>query len=225
MAKKGFWIGMPVMALAFGMTVIGCDTGGGGDGGFVPVTNITNLPEIALKDEGLSLSGTVVPSNATNQSITWSGDEVTDGVFNSVSEGQKTVTATIINGESESSPYTKQFTITVYDTTANQIVKSQGTWTMDTGRAQPDQFIVTNSSWVMKQYYDAMIEVARGIIIQLDGNNYVVQINSTLGSQGTWINWYQVDTGTYAFADSDTQLTITSATPSYPINGTWTKQP
>jgi hypothetical protein len=223
MAKKGFWIGMLIMVLTFGMTVIGCDTGNE-DAGFVPVTNITDLPKIALKGAGLSLSGTVVPSNATNQSITWSGDEVTDGVFNSTSEGEKTVIATITNGESESTPYTKQFTITVYDTTANQIGLSQGTWTRNAERGQPDQLIVTNSSWMMKQYYGIMIEVANGIIIQLDGNNYVVQINKTLSPQGTWINRYQVDTGTYTFAESDTKLTISSVTPSYPINGTWEKQ-
>ena len=33
MVNKKFWVGMLVMVLVFGMTVIGCDTGGGGTGG------------------------------------------------------------------------------------------------------------------------------------------------------------------------------------------------
>ena len=37
MAYKKFWLGMLVMVLAFGMTVIGCDTGGGGESNRNPV--------------------------------------------------------------------------------------------------------------------------------------------------------------------------------------------
>jgi hypothetical protein len=36
MANKKFWLGMLVMILALGMTVIGCDNGSGGGGGGNP---------------------------------------------------------------------------------------------------------------------------------------------------------------------------------------------
>ena len=50
MAKKTFWVGMLVLLLVFGMTVVGCDTGNGDNGttdnGHVggPGLTITGIP-------------------------------------------------------------------------------------------------------------------------------------------------------------------------------------
>jgi Synergist-CTERM protein sorting domain-containing protein len=73
---------------------------------FVPVTDISDIPETATAGIPLVLTGTVVPSNATNMSITWSvvdngetGEIITGGkTLNTMSEGTATVKATIING-------------------------------------------------------------------------------------------------------------------------------
>ena len=71
----------------------------------------------------LPLTGTVVPSNATNKTIVWSKKtagttataNVSDaGVVNATGVGNLIVTATIANGLTETTPYTKDFTIQVY---------------------------------------------------------------------------------------------------------------
>ncbi|MDR2094012.1 MAG: hypothetical protein LBP76_00650 [Treponema sp.] len=136
--KKGafFVVGILAAALTFGIILAGCDNwfnpdpdpnpnpnpnsnpsdyGGGGGDTFVAVTNITGVPTVAVKGVPLLLTGTAVPSNATNRTIVWSGAGVSDGALTATSAGSCTVTATIVNGASKSSPYTKAFTITVYD--------------------------------------------------------------------------------------------------------------
>ena len=87
---------------------------------FVPVTNITGVPEMATAGTPLTLTGTVVPSNATNQTIVWSvqsagttGATITGNTLNTTAAGTVTVRATIVNGASPTTPYTKDFSITV----------------------------------------------------------------------------------------------------------------
>ena len=118
--------GMAALALSFIM-MTGCGDGAGGSGGepdFVAVTDITNVPVQMEVGTPLTLTGTVVPSNATNKTIEWSistdDDDSTDASFNDDGEVEATaagtlkVTATIVNGLTETTPYTKDFTITVY---------------------------------------------------------------------------------------------------------------
>jgi len=90
---------------------------------FVAVTDITHVPvETMLLETPLTLSSTVVPSNATYQTITWTvqnagttGATITDGVLSVTSEGIVTVRATITDGTATGTPYTQDFDITVYD--------------------------------------------------------------------------------------------------------------
>ena len=84
----------------------------------VPVTGITNLPTAATVGVELTLSGTIMPADATNQTITWSSTEagvtITGGnKFKATSTGAKKVTATVVNGVSATTNYTQTFTITV----------------------------------------------------------------------------------------------------------------
>ena len=84
---------------------------------FVPVTNITGVPTTANVGTPLALTGTVAPSNATNKTITWS---VKSGPANlsggasltTTAAGTIVVTATIVNGASATTNYTKDFNIT-----------------------------------------------------------------------------------------------------------------
>jgi hypothetical protein len=101
-------------AFAAGLFLAGCSNPAGG-GGFVPVTDI-NGPSIAFKDQPLTLTGSVEPSNATNRTIVWSdtGGKVANGVF-TAGTGAYTVTAVIEDGVSEGISFTKDFVITVYD--------------------------------------------------------------------------------------------------------------
>jgi hypothetical protein len=142
MKKKSFFVGMLAMLLTFGFVLAGCEdpnSGGGGGGGddptpsvpdvpsnpgspaaFVPVTGITGVPTGATVGTDQTLSGTVAPANATNQTIAWSVYSVgttgasTDGnKLRTTSAGTATVRATIANGLTASTNYTKDFAITV----------------------------------------------------------------------------------------------------------------
>ncbi|MCL2308457.1 MAG: hypothetical protein FWC38_09630, partial [Proteobacteria bacterium] len=69
---------------------------------FVAVTNITGVPTTATAGTPLALSGTVVPNNATNQTIAWSvqnagttGATIVGNTLNTTAAGTVTVAATI----------------------------------------------------------------------------------------------------------------------------------
>jgi len=89
--------------------------------GFVAVSGITNVPLSATAGIPLNLSGTVTPSNATNQTIVWTinsagttGASITGGnVLNTTGAGTAIVTATIINGTAQGTDYTQNSTITI----------------------------------------------------------------------------------------------------------------
>jgi hypothetical protein len=87
----------------------------------IPVTNITGAPNTAIAKTSLTLAGTVVPSDATFQTIVWSvqsagttGATINGAILNTTYEGTVTVTATIVNGMSVGSNYTQNFSITVH---------------------------------------------------------------------------------------------------------------
>ncbi|MDR0334816.1 MAG: hypothetical protein LBH69_02890 [Methanomassiliicoccaceae archaeon] len=74
---------------------------------FVPVTNISDVPNLAYPGTPLALTGTVSPDNATYQQITWSvlnanatGATISGSTFNATAPGSMTVLATIENGRS-----------------------------------------------------------------------------------------------------------------------------
>ncbi len=97
--KKFFTI-LFVAIVAMAMTA--CNNGGGG-GDYIPVENISVSPDEWSMNIGdtKSLTVTVLPSNATNQSITWSSDDisvatVSGGVVTAVSDGTAIITATSV---------------------------------------------------------------------------------------------------------------------------------
>ncbi|MPM07425.1 hypothetical protein SDC9_53731 [bioreactor metagenome] len=91
---------------------------------FVPVTGISAVPTAATTGVDLALFGTVVPAEATNQTITWSVDEsnelsgasISGGKLVTTVSGTAKVLATITNGSSVSTDYTQVFSITVSPT-------------------------------------------------------------------------------------------------------------
>gem|GEM_PF-2330881 len=87
---------------------------------FVPVTDIVGVPDRAMVGAPLTLTGTVVPSNATNRGIVWSvvsagttGATISGNILNTTADGTVIVRATIVNGLTPTSNFTKNFTITV----------------------------------------------------------------------------------------------------------------
>jgi endo-1,4-beta-xylanase len=117
-------------------------TGGGNT--FVPVTDITGVPTGATTGTDQTLNGTVAPGNATNKTITWSvysvgstGASIVDGKLRTTAAGTATVRATITNGLTASTNYTKDFTITVTTgfVPVTNITGVPGTATVGTDRA------------------------------------------------------------------------------------------
>jgi len=90
---------------------------------FIAVTSITGVPTAGTVGTPLTLAGTVVPANATNQTITWSispldagttGANITSGnILNTTTAGTATLRATITNGATATTNFTQNFTITV----------------------------------------------------------------------------------------------------------------
>jgi hypothetical protein len=93
---------------------------------FVPVTDIIDVPAAAIAGQPLTLTGTVVPADATFQTILWSlkdagntGATLSGDVLSTTATGTVVVTATIENGEMDTldggTDFVKDFTITVYN--------------------------------------------------------------------------------------------------------------
>jgi hypothetical protein len=101
----------------------------------IPVTNITGIPTTATATLPLTLIGTVVPGNATNQTITWSvqsggttGANIPTGtnVLYTTNSGTATVLATITNGASPTASFTQSFPITVTKATLGGTITISG---------------------------------------------------------------------------------------------------
>lgn len=87
---------------------------------FIPVESITGTPNKVEAKKTLTLTGTVKPDNATNQTILWSidaagntGAEINNGVLTASRKGKVAVRATIKDGLATGSDYTKTFDISV----------------------------------------------------------------------------------------------------------------
>ena len=86
------------------------------------VLDITGVPSLTTAGTTLTLAGTVEPDNASNQTITWSvkdagdtGATISGSTLSTPNAGTVVVTATIVDGKSAGTPFTKDFTITVMD--------------------------------------------------------------------------------------------------------------
>jgi len=86
----------------------------------IPVINITNVPTKATIDVPLTLIGTVVPNDATYQTITWSlvypgttNAMVQSGKLYTSASGTAVVKATITHGTAIGTNYTQEFNIEV----------------------------------------------------------------------------------------------------------------
>ncbi|MCL2054474.1 MAG: InlB B-repeat-containing protein [Oscillospiraceae bacterium] len=93
-----------------------------GDIVFVPVTNIDGVDGDIAANRTYTLSGTITPSAATEQTIVWSvqnagstGATVSGDTLTATAAGTVTVRATIANGLTETTDYIQDFVINVYD--------------------------------------------------------------------------------------------------------------
>jgi hypothetical protein len=141
---------------------------------------------------GLTLTGTVAPTNATNKAIVWSvktagttGATISGSVLNTTAAGTVVVTATIANGATASTAYTQDYSITVNapaDGTEKQISINVG--------FNYGAIAITGS----------------------DGSNVIAANGSlTLSASGyTNVVWY-VDGDTAGIADTGTGITLSAS--------------
>jgi hypothetical protein len=98
---------------------------------FTAVTNIINVPDVGEINKEVDLTkATAFPSAATNKTIVWSlkaagttgvtEAEVATGKFTPTTTGTISVTATIANGATATTPYTKDFEIGIRKTTPTE---------------------------------------------------------------------------------------------------------
>ena len=97
---------------------------------FVPVSNITNVPTSVTAGEDLTLTGTVSPDDATNQTITWSvkdagttGAVIDADTLSTTAAGIVKITASIENGASATTNFAKDFDITVNAAMSNDTLQ------------------------------------------------------------------------------------------------------
>jgi hypothetical protein len=100
---------------------------------FVSVTDILNVPAFTTENIPLTLTGTVVPNNATNKTIQWSVTdagttfaEIVAGVLTATAPGTAVVTATIENGEGIGIPFVKNFDIEIYNVGIKEVSATSG---------------------------------------------------------------------------------------------------
>jgi hypothetical protein len=221
---------------------------------FTAVTDITDVPAIATVGMPLTLTGTVVPSTANNQTIVWSiktdggtGSLLTAGVLTAANTGTVTVTATIINGASPSTNFTKDFPITVKDdclvTTSpfvegfeggdfppycwqNLHVSGAGTWTRNSSTTSG--YYVRGEASAMRTDVSGGAEdylVSPPIKIPMYGT-YILEFWSTF----TYGNYYNPPTNKSEVMISNTSNAVIDFTPVFmipredaQISGEWTK--
>ncbi|MCL2845895.1 MAG: hypothetical protein FWE23_10705 [Chitinivibrionia bacterium] len=81
---------------------------------FIAVTNITLTSATSTPvNTPLQLTATVLPADATNQAIVWSGNGVAENILTATEPGVVRVTATIAGGKTENEPFTEDFDITI----------------------------------------------------------------------------------------------------------------
>ena len=89
---------------------------------FVPVESITLDKNVVDAGDDLTLTGAVLPEDATNRSIVWdlvdagpTGATLADGVLSTVSGGVAKVTATVQEGLGSGVDFVQEFEIQVRD--------------------------------------------------------------------------------------------------------------
>jgi endo-1,4-beta-xylanase len=142
---------------------------------FVPVTSISGVPAAGTVGTGITLTGGVVPNNATNQAIAWTVDSkgttgavINNGILNTTDAGTVVVTATISNGAALGVDYTQDFDITVIVPVTNitgvPAGAIAGTVFALTGAAVPDNATNQAIVWAIKSAGTTSASMNDGIL-------------------------------------------------------------
>jgi len=165
---------------------------------FVAVANVASVPATATAGTPLTLTGTVVPSDATNKTIVWSvqsagttGATITGGnTLNTTAAGTVTVRATIASGATATTDYTQDFNISV---TAKQV----------TGTEINDAPLATLYPNPTSSMFTLEFEVNGVYNITLTDMSGKVLLRETVAGQTARINVSNYPAGTYLLTIDD----------------------
>jgi formylmethanofuran dehydrogenase subunit D len=186
----------------------------------VPVTELIGVPASAIVGTPLTLIGTVSPSNATNQRITWSvsnagttGATITgDNVLNTTNAGTVIVTAAIANGTAPDVAYTQNFTINILFISVTEITGVPALITAGTsmtliGTVSPGNAINQTIMWTVKN------QGTTGATI-INGNTLVTTSMGTVVITATVSNGVSVGTNyiqDFTINSCSTDILVTSS--------------
>ena len=129
---------------------------------FIPVANISNVPNTATVGIPLVLTGTVAPANATNRAVTWgvadaetTGATIAEGnIFTATNPGIARVRAIVANGTAPGTYFTMDFTVSVqpafvpvYEITGVPVSMMAGTSLVLAGAVVPDNATNGTIAW------------------------------------------------------------------------------
>jgi len=145
---------------------------------FVAVTGITGVPTTGTVGTGLTLTGTVAPTSATNKTIVWSvtnasttGATISGSTLTTTAAGTVTVRATITNGTAVGTPYTQDFSITinpadsfvaVTNITGITTTGTKGAEITLNGTVEPGTATNQTISWAVKSPDDTVASITGG---------------------------------------------------------------
>jgi hypothetical protein len=99
---------------------------------FVPVSDIINLTSVVAVNVPTTLTGTVIPTNATNKTIVWSvkddpggiGATINGNIFTATGIGTAVITATIADGLDIGEPFIKDYVISVVEELTTYVISA-----------------------------------------------------------------------------------------------------
>ena len=168
-----------------------------GPSAFASVTDISDVPVSFRVDEPVTLTGTITPDFATNQTIIWSikdpngTDARIDGdILSSISPGSIVVTATVSGGINSTTDFTKDFMLYI-NNSRTPYITGPDSWELPVGyeattigrfisRADPWP-VVTITCSDPRITWDAsseVLEIAKG----LRSGSYTVEFTSSNGA-------------------------------------------
>ncbi len=158
---------------------------------FIAVSDISQLPTVYTLGQSLTLSGRIVPSNASEQDIVWTvagnnlGATINGSTFRATSVGSVAVKATIANGKGNGEHFTTTFSINIIS---------------------PEQQLYTVT--VLGSYAGQ-----NGDMQYAQGNLVTLSAGSKYGYD--FVGW-EVEPSSFSLPDSDSE-TVTFAMPAYDL--------
>ena len=155
---------------------------------FVPVTNITSVPTSKTVGMDLTLTGKVVPSNATNKTISWqvkdageTGAKISGNKLSTMNQGTVIVTAIVMDGTAMDTDFTKDFVITATKAyvAVTDIVDVPSTATAGTpltlsGTVMPSDATYSQITWTVKDTKSTGARISDDTLIDARAGSLVI---------------------------------------------------